>query len=131
MSKLRRENPHALKINQLKYRPSSPLKHYVTKIFPETFRNTYPLVHTDPSVQQSVHTFSAPKIHQFNTKDPSVQHTSQLNTFLSLTHPSVQHTLTFNKGFLVLNSGFVVLNRNVQVHKCFLLNERSLNEISE
>ena len=47
--------------------------------------------------------FSEPKIPQVHAKNPTVQHTSKFNTFLSSTqksvgstHPSVQHTSQFN-----------------------------------
>ena len=55
------------------------------------------------SSTQKSHSFSAPKIPQFNTKNPSVQHTLQFNT----KKPSVQHRkkLCWTEGFLVLNSG--------------------------
>ena len=99
MSKLRRENPHALKINQLKYRPSSPLKHYVTKFFPETFRSTYPEYPLVP--HRPLSSTHGPRL--FSTQNPSVQHERpfssthlsvkhipQFNTPLSSTHPYVQ-----------------------------------------
>ena len=47
------------------------------------------------SVQHKDHTFSAPKIRQLNTKNPSAQHFPQFNTSLSSTHPSVQHPPQF------------------------------------
>ena len=43
-------------------------------------------------VQHKDHTFSAQKIPKFNTKNPSVPHTSQFKT----ENPSIQHTPQFN-----------------------------------
>ena len=40
-----------------------------------------------PSVQHTDHTFSASKIRELKTKNPSVQHTPQFNALLSSTHP--------------------------------------------
>ena len=76
-------------------------------------RKNQPKIFLETKIQHKDHTFSAPDIPQFNTKNPSVQHRKPLNS----THPSVQHpkplssTLKTAKfwrgieGFLVLNLG--------------------------
>ena len=53
------------------------------------------------SLQHTEHTFTAPKICQCNTKNPSVQHTPQFNT----QNPSSVLTwgVCWTEGFLVLN----------------------------
>ena len=72
-------------------------------------------------VQHTDHTFSASWIREFNTKNPSVRHTSQFNTPLSSTHPSIKHPLNLRmcwteecvelKGFWFLTHGFWMLKR--------------------
>ena len=76
--------------------------------------NRAPLSSTPPSVQhisstQKGHSFSAPDITHFHTKNSSVQHIPRFNT----KNPSVPYTPQFNTSSVCWTEGFLVWNWGV------------------
>ena len=68
-----------------------------------------PQFHTDPSVQHKDYTFSATKISQFNTKNPTVQHEKFLSSIVKPLS-STQFFYIELRDFRCWSEGFSALN---------------------